>query len=306
MFKKILFATSASPACDHAARTAFDLAKRYNAQIILLHVLGTPSRGFGGQYVTDLRTGEQVACDNEYLQWVQEELKNIYAKQLAQCSDFRLEILVGYPHREILRIARSEDVDIIVMGASAHEKGEEEALYKKGIMGSTSQKVAKAARCPVLFINRPAGSYWGGFSNIIFGTDFSKAAEAAFLFAYKLAKALNCELHLFHVFDISAVHAGKVMDQEQIDDGIREARQKIRGRYMSNIKDFNNYNIDVWEGIPHVEIVKFAREKQADLIVMAHHTNELDPEKARLGSTVEQVVLRAICPVVSVNRTDKV
>ena len=55
-----------------------------------------------------------------------------------------------------------------------------------------------------------------------------------------------------------------------------------------------------------MEILKFAREKSADLIVMAHHTREIDPEKALLGSTVEQVVLRSACPVASVNRPDKV
>jgi hypothetical protein len=39
---------------------------------------------------------------------------------------------------------------------------------------------------------------------------------------------------------------------------------------------------------------------------MAHHTREIDPEQALLGSTVEQVVLRASCPVASVNRPHKV
>ena len=39
---------------------------------------------------------------------------------------------------------------------------------------------------------------------------------------------------------------------------------------------------------------------------MAHHTRELDPDKSKLGSTLEQVVLRATCPVASVNRPDKI
>jgi len=38
---------------------------------------------------------------------------------------------------------------------------------------------------------------------------------------------------------------------------------------------------------------------------MAHHTREIDPELALLGSTVEQVVLRSACPVASVNHPDK-
>ncbi|MDA8136230.1 MAG: universal stress protein [Desulfobacteraceae bacterium] len=51
--------------------------------------------------------------------------------------------------------------------------------------------------------------------------------------------------------------------------------------------------------------MKFARETSGDLIVMAHHTKDIDPEEALLGSTVEQVVLRSACPVASVNRDDK-
>ncbi|HKI81939.1 MAG TPA: universal stress protein, partial [Pseudodesulfovibrio sp.] len=38
----------------------------------------------------------------------------------------------------------------------------------------------------------------------------------------------------------------------------------------------------------------------------AHHSRELDPELASLGSTLEQVILRAGCPVVSVSKPDKV
>jgi nucleotide-binding universal stress UspA family protein len=71
------------------------------------------------------------------------------------------------------------------------------------------------------------------------------------------------------------------------------------------MEGFDNYEIEVWEGTPYVEILKYSRDKQADLIVMAHHTREIDPEKAVLGSTVEQVVLRSACPVASVNHPDK-
>ena len=74
--------------------------------------------------------------------------------------------------------------------------------------------------------------------------------------------------------------------------------------YISQMKDFDNYEIEIWEGIPYVEILKYAREKQGDLIVMAHHAREIDPDEAVLGSTVEQVVLRAACPVASVNHPD--
>ena len=56
MFKKILFATTASPTCDDAARVAFDLAKKYNATLYAFHVFGIPTRG-ASPLIYDFRTG---------------------------------------------------------------------------------------------------------------------------------------------------------------------------------------------------------------------------------------------------------
>jgi nucleotide-binding universal stress UspA family protein len=304
MFKNILFATTASPSCDHAARVAFDIAKRYEAKLTVFHVLGIPSRGFS-QTVTDVRTGEQVTYDADYLDWVKEEMKNTYSRQIQDYSGCTLEALPGIPHTEILRAARKYDVDLIIMGSTTREEDEGSYSYKN-VAGGTLQAVAKSARCPVLVIGRPAASFWGGFSNIVFGTDFSKSSEFAFQFALKTAKKLDCTLHLFHAYDISAIHSGRMMAQDDIEDNMREARDKMNKLYVPKMKDFNDYEIEVWEGIPYVEIVKYAREKYADLIIMAHHTRTPTPEMAAFGSTLEQVVLRATCPVASVNRPDKI
>ena len=96
------------------------------------------------------------------------------------------------------------------------------------------------------------------------------------------------------------------MGQEEIEQLIDSARKKMEKRYAAKMNGYDNYSIEVREGVPYIEILKYAREKTGDLIVMAHHTREIDPEEAVLGSTVEQVVLRSACPVASVNHPDKV
>jgi nucleotide-binding universal stress UspA family protein len=106
--------------------------------------------------------------------------------------------------------------------------------------------------------------------------------------------------------DLSGVHVGKMLGQEAIEEEIESARKKIHEMYVSKMGGFDNYEVEIWEGVPYVEILKYARDRQADLIVMAHHTRDIDPEEALLGSTVEQVVLRAAAPVASVNHPDKV
>ena len=302
MFKKILFATTGTPSCDAAARVAFDMARRYDAGLLAIHVFGIPARSYS-QTVTDIRTGREIDLHEDDLKKIKEELVNTYAKQIEGYKACDFEVMAGIPHTEILRLARKQDVDLIVMGARTNP---EESSNNRHLVGRTLQEVARTARCPVLIIGRAAASFWGGITRIVLGTDFSKASDSAVMFALRLARAFDCCLHIFHAIDITPGPFEITRNQNEIEDRIREARESIRKKYVSRLGDFKNYEIDVWEGTPYVEIVKFAREKYADLIVMAHHTRRVDPDKAVMGSTVEQVALRSNSPVISVNHPDKI
>ncbi len=304
MFEKILFATTGTPICDHAAHVAFDLTKKYKSELTLFHTLGTPSHGFS-HVVKDLRTGMEEYVNGDYVDWVREEIKTYYTKQLEEADQAEIEAAVGAPHREILRIARKKDTDLIVMGAHSREEDPGATRYRN-VVGSTMQRVAKGAKCPVLIVSRPCTTCLWYFSNIVFGTDFSKASMSAFKFAFQLAREIGAKIHLFHALDMSAIYAGKAVSQDDDEKEIKTAHERIQKTYVSQMGDYDNYAIEVWEGVPYVEILKYTRENNGDLIVMAHHTREVAPEDALLGSTVEQVVLRAACPVASVNRPDKV
>ncbi|TVM18303.1 universal stress protein [Oceanidesulfovibrio indonesiensis] len=299
MSKKILLATTGSPASFGAARVAFQMAKRYGSEIIVFHVIGLPTKAYS-QIVHDVRTGDEVQVDDDYKSWVEDELRNTYARQIEEAEGgVSFVLTTGVPHREILRTARSEDVDLIIMGASS---GSIDHIDYKGYTGSTLQKVAKAAKCPVMTVHRESAAYRGGFNHVLFCTDFSKQANHAFKYALNTARECDCDMTMFHALDVG----GKVLAQNEIEDRLIEARKRMRSLYGSQMGDFKNYDVEAWEGIPYMEIVKLARERMADLIVMAHHAGESDSDEARLGSTLEQVILRASCPVVSVNKPDKV
>ncbi|MES9994801.1 universal stress protein [Desulfovibrio aminophilus] len=304
MFEKILFATTASPTCDDAAKVAFELSRKNHSRLSVFHVFGLPSRGFGLEY-RDVRTGDRVEGDENLVGLVLEEMKQYYEKQAKDHPGCSFEALVGEPHTEILRKARKEDVNLIIMGA--HNRPEDiGASRHRAIAGSTMQKVAKSARCPVLIVSRPCVTCWSYFANIVVATDFSKASDYAFQFARNVAADIGCTLHLFHCVDLSAENELHAPNQAAIEAKVREAEEKMQAKYVANMGEFDNFTITIREGTPHVEVLKFARESKADLVVMAHHTREVDPEKALLGSTVEQVVLRSACPVLSVNHPDKV
>jgi nucleotide-binding universal stress UspA family protein len=303
MFKKLLFATTASPVCDNAAKVAFDLEMKWEAKLLILHVMGVPGRSFSLQF-TDVRTGEREDINPDYVEWVKEEMNNTYGK-LLEDSNADIVTAIGDPYREILRLARKEDVDMIIMGAHSREE-DVGATKHRSVAGSTMRKVAKAARCAVVVVNRPCTTCWRLFSNIVVGTDFSKASFSAFLWAFKLAREVGAKLHIFNAIDITAEGLTLPAGQTTIEQRVKEARRRIEQTYIPKLQGYDKVSMEVWEGIPYVEILKFARERQADLVVMAHHTREIDPEEAELGSTVEQVVLRAACPVASVTHPDKV
>lgn len=303
MFKKIILATDGSPACDNAAKVAFDLAERQQAELVVFHVLGLPTRGFSTM-VKDVRTGETETIGGDYKEWVIDELKNTYAEQI-KTYPARIDTCEGVPGREILRAARNEDADLIIMGANTRSEGTGAARHRE-VVGDTMRKVAKSARCPVLIVNRPCTTCWNLFSNVVFATDFSKAADSAFKFAEAAAKSAGAKLYLFNVVDLSTSDMGLFPGQKRIEDVIAENQQKLSSKYIAGMGGYDNYEMDVREGTPYVEILKFAREKQADLIVMAHHTKDVAPELTEIGSTVQEVVLRSACPVASVTHPDKV
>ncbi len=304
MFKKILLATTASPNCNNAAKVAFDLQLKWGAKLIALHVFGVQRSNYT-PFDKDSRTGKNKVPDEDYAAWVIEEMKNIYAEELEHTENVVFEARVGRADKEILRKAHEEDVDLIIMGAHTYEEGVGPLRFRS-VVGNTMQRVAKSARCPVIIISRPCTTGWKLFSNIVFGTDFSKASDSAFLFAYKLAKEVGAKLYLFHALNVYYGDAGQVRQQAEIEEMIKDAREKIEKRYISQLDGFDNYGIEVWEGIPYVEILKFAREKNCDLIVLAHHTKTIESSLASFGSTIEQVVLRATQLVASVNRPDRV
>jgi len=138
------------------------------------------------------------------------------------------------------------------------------------------------------------------FSNIVLAMDFSKPSFCAFNFAQDIAQFYDATLHIFHVLPLSEndVYPSPMVIESHIQDAI----DRMKNRFGSELAGVVDYSMDSWEGTPHVEILKFARFRHADLIIMAHHSKEKDPEKAVLGSTVIKVAGGAACPVLSINR----
>jgi nucleotide-binding universal stress UspA family protein/ActR/RegA family two-component response regulator len=140
------------------------------------------------------------------------------------------------------------------------------------------------------------------FSNIVLATDFSERGHRAFDFAFRMTRQYQAKLHIFHVVPVIHDETVLILDQAKIEKRIHDAQEKMKNKYGSELEGVVEYSFESWEGRPYVEILKFARWRNADLIIMSHHSKEIDPEKALLGSNVVRVALSAACPTISINR----
>jgi nucleotide-binding universal stress UspA family protein len=139
---------------------------------------------------------------------------------------------------------------------------------------------------------------------ILVPTDFSKHSHNALQYAVAFADKFGAELHLLHVVQDLALFvpdtvAGTppvVPPVEQLTAAVREGLQRlIRENNLERLRVCP----EVREGTPFYEIVRFAKEKDIDLIVMGTHGRS-GLAHVLLGSVTEKVVRKAPCPVLTV------
>lgn len=142
---------------------------------------------------------------------------------------------------------------------------------------------------------------------ILFPTDFSDGSDNALPYAADMAKHYGAKLYLLHVIQDIAKAAGWHVPHVSLDGLYRDIEKnaaKEMDRYgLEEFRGFKDIERIVVKGTPYEEILKFARENKADLIVIGTHGRK-GLDRVIFGSTAEKVVRDAPCPVLSVRLPD--
>lgn len=145
----------------------------------------------------------------------------------------------------------------------------------------------------------------GGWRRIVHATDFSAASEPAFAQALEIARRERAELVLVHVLEpISPFPGGDDRARHRDLRIVMEASaRRALGPLLARAKHARvSARGVVTEGWPPEEIVKLARKRRADLIVVGTH-GRTGMKRLMLGSVAERVILLAPCPVLTVRST---
>jgi universal stress protein A len=139
---------------------------------------------------------------------------------------------------------------------------------------------------------------------IVHPSDFSRASQGAFAKAVELARDNGAELWLVHVLTpvIPMVGDGYISPKlyDDLEASARAYGQKELDKLVDKAsKSKVRVKTALLEGIPHEQIIRAARSKHADLIVIGTH-GRTGIAKLFLGSVAGRVVSTAPCPVMTV------
>jgi nucleotide-binding universal stress UspA family protein len=150
--KKILYATDLSRNSAYAFYYAVDLAKKHDAEIIILHTMEPISARAFGTLTEKVQHDQQEVSIEVLRNRLQKFCETVEEKSSLACVTLVTKILVqvGYPPEEILKAADEEGCDLIVLGS--HGKG----FLRQTFLGSVSGSVLARARKPVFIVPLPA------------------------------------------------------------------------------------------------------------------------------------------------------
>jgi nucleotide-binding universal stress UspA family protein len=138
--KRLLLPTDFSESARHAFDYAVSFAREYEAELFLAHVVEVLPVGYTG----DLFPAAMTQFVDEIAGYARTELGKLAEEARAAGLLVHERLEHGKPAAELIRLAREEHVDLIVIGT--HGRG----TLSHVLFGSTTDRVVRKAPCPVL------------------------------------------------------------------------------------------------------------------------------------------------------------
>lgn len=283
-----------------AIETAKGFAQRFGATIHLAHVhqFYYPA-GFTAPmppvipystYTYDQEAEKRAARD-----------LNLLAKK-HELSPSTAHLLTGAPaFDDICRLARELPADLIVMPTHGRTG------LKHVFLGSTAERIVQHSPCPVLVL-RPTKKQSKNAARISINTilvpvDFSNCSLRGLTYAIGFAEKCAAKIILLHAVELGYAYTSDGYAMYDLSD-LKKAAQKDAERQMKEFVKAAKFGRVPFEtaiktGPSVEEISAFAKGHDVDLIITSTH-GLTGFKHVLIGSTAEQVVRHAPCPVVVV------
>ena len=295
---RVLCPIDFSEGSTHALEQAAAVAHWYKARLTALHVYSPPMPAPGLPVGAPALERQRVG--GEATAFVESVLGSATA----------VEVIVddGQPVPSILGRAAGLTADLIVMGTHGASG------FQRLLLGSVTEKILRTATCPVLTVPpRAQVTSRLPFARVLCSVDFSEWSIAAAELASSLAQQSGAALELLHVIEWPweepppPVFADLPQEQATALVEFRRyltasATRRLESLVPAGTRDCCAMTTRISHGKPYVEILRVAADEDADLIVLGVH-GRTPIDLAMFGSTTNQVVRRATCPVLTLRRS---
>ncbi|HTH55244.1 MAG TPA: universal stress protein [Cyclobacteriaceae bacterium] len=276
--KKILIPVDFSKASMTAFDVAFEIAKKYGAEIVAMNVveeITTESYRITGEWHKS--NWEDRIYTYELLKKSSAQLEKLVKDPRYEAVKITGELRVGNPYHGITTIITEKKVDLVVMGTRGHTKLDEM------VIGTNTEKVVRLSRCPVLTVHKKPTVL--DFKNVVYATAMSPEEEVFSRIVKRTQQVYDSTIHLLRVNTPSNFQRDRVSK-----DNLYKFAKKL---------GLKNYTINVYNDVGEEEgIIYFAESINADMIAMATH-GRTGFAHVMAGSIAEDVVGHAKRPVLT-------
>ena len=282
--KNVLVATDFSPLSEPALLWAKAIARRYESQLYVTHVISPAETALvPPEYWGSTQEAIEEAATRE-MEGLDTNLRGVAHKMLLQH---------GGVWESISAAIEKFKIDLVVMATHGREG------LGRFIMGSVAEEVFRRVPCPVLTVGpKVTAQVIGGpeFRQILLATNFGPESLAAVRYAVSLAQEFKTGLTLLNVMDEKDFEPPadpQVILQNRIG--------RLHKVIPSDAEPWRVPEFVVEFGNASEQILNVAQERNADLIVLGAKVAAHGGAATRLAlATAHTVVSHATCPVLTV------
>src|SRR5690348_9061451 len=295
---RILCPVDFSDFSRRALDEAVALAHLMDGCVTALHVfpIAIPGNPFAG-----LQDFEPFTLTDKHRAHLLRQLSDFATAEGAERNRITVALREGVDiHAEILTAAAEMEPDLIVLGTHGRSG------FQRLMLGSVTEKVLHKSQWPVLTVPArapdavPAGP--APFKRILCGVDFSDCSQSALRYAVSLAEQARAHLDVLSVVLMIPMYDATGVTPLDYASLLERLKADVAQRLEAAVRQAGGgADVDrmVTAGDPHLDIVRVATERGADLIVLGAYSHS-GFDHALFGSTTNQVVRRATCPVLTV------
>lgn len=151
LFKAILVPVDFSPCSDEAFRVACHMARLCGGKLFVLHVIDTGALAAFHRLGLLAVPSDAAPQRRRLRHHARLKVRQLLESKVAGEVNTTRLIVEGTPFVEIAKVARTGNIDLVVMGSYGGRSGSVDKIF----FGSTAEKVVRTAGCPVLTVPLP-------------------------------------------------------------------------------------------------------------------------------------------------------